>query len=260
MGVHGMKKSIRKSIVTATLIVSVLGSAMTVYAAPKTMADGTIFDAEYYAQANPDVVAALGTDENVLYQHYVTYGQYEGRLPYDSTSTETTTTISATTSAKPVTQETLDAANKKHNYYKKLSSDYVIASEQNAQWLAEMIMSNPELTTDYDKVAYATYIIAGVAAQLPYGRDSAGIYRSPASIFCTENYTCAGATRALGRVLDYMGYEWEHTYENQNHHQWCVLTMDGQVGYADGMAGLVGYGTHMAESMTQGSSYSYFVY
>jgi hypothetical protein len=259
-----MKKSIRKSIITATLVASVLGSAITVSAAPKAMADGTIFDAEYYAEANPDVTAVIGNDENALYQHYVNFGQYEGRLPYDTASvgasTEIATTVSTTTSAKPVTAETLAAADKKHNYYKKLSSDYVTASEQNAQWLAEMIMSNPELTTDYDKVAYATYIISSVAAELPYGRDSAGIYRSPASILCTENYTCAGATRALGRVLDYMGFEWEHTYENQNHHQWCVLTMDGQVGYADGMAGLVGYGTHMAEYMTQGSSYSYFVY
>ena len=30
--------------------------------------------------------------------------------------------------------------------------------------------------------------------------------------------------------------------ENQNCHQWCVLNMDGKLGYADGMSGLVGYG------------------
>lgn len=51
-------------------------------AAPKTMSDGGIFDAEYYAQNNPDVTAALGTDEEVLYQHYKTFGEKEGRLPY----------------------------------------------------------------------------------------------------------------------------------------------------------------------------------
>lgn len=50
-------------------------------AAPKKMADGTIFDAEYYANTYPDVRAALGTNETVLYQHYKNYGRAEGRKP-----------------------------------------------------------------------------------------------------------------------------------------------------------------------------------
>lgn len=49
-------------------------------AAPKTMADGTVFDAEFYAATYPDVVAVFGTDEALLYQHYVTNGKAEGRM------------------------------------------------------------------------------------------------------------------------------------------------------------------------------------
>lgn len=49
---------------------------------PKPMADGTFFDATYYAANNPDVVAAFGTDEAMLYNHYVLCGKAEGRLPY----------------------------------------------------------------------------------------------------------------------------------------------------------------------------------
>ena len=60
-----------------------LGSTMTAYAAPEVMPDGTVFDAEYYAQTYPDVVAALGTGTDALYQHYVIFGQLEGRLAYD---------------------------------------------------------------------------------------------------------------------------------------------------------------------------------
>jgi uncharacterized protein YkwD len=44
------------------------------------MPDGNVFDPEYYASANPDVVAALGTDPNMLYLHYTMYGRAEGRL------------------------------------------------------------------------------------------------------------------------------------------------------------------------------------
>ena len=71
----------RKRILTIALAtVMLVGSTMCVNAAPKTMADGGVFDAEYYAQNNPDVVAVFGTDENMLYQHYVLYGKQEGRL------------------------------------------------------------------------------------------------------------------------------------------------------------------------------------
>lgn len=59
-----------------------LGVKLDANAAPVTMPDGGTFDAEYYAQNNPDVVAILGTDANVLYQHYLTSGRLEGRKPY----------------------------------------------------------------------------------------------------------------------------------------------------------------------------------
>ena len=59
-------------------------------------------------------------------------------------------------------------------------------------------------------------------------------------------YSCAGATRALGLVLDCMGYQWTHVNENQYGHQWCSLYMDGQLGFADGQIGLAGYGEHWA--------------
>ncbi len=76
-----MKKTL-VAIMTATMV---LNSSLTVFAAPETMPDGTIFDAEYYAQNNPDVVAVLGTDKNVLYQHYLNFGKSEGRQAYKET-------------------------------------------------------------------------------------------------------------------------------------------------------------------------------
>ena len=74
-----MKKRFLLIMLTAMMT---LGSTMTVCAAPKTMPDGGTFDEEYYAKKYPDVVAALGTDENALYMHYNTFGKQEGRMPY----------------------------------------------------------------------------------------------------------------------------------------------------------------------------------
>ena len=88
----------KKFLATLTLIGAVVASPLTVLAAPQTMPDGTVFDAEYYAQSNPDVVAVLGTDAGVLYQHYVNFGKKEGRLPYAQSSAATTNAATMTLS------------------------------------------------------------------------------------------------------------------------------------------------------------------
>ncbi len=41
----------------------------------------------------------------------------------------------------------------------------------------------------------------------------------------------------------------QHVNENKWVHQWCILTMDGQTGYADGMGDIAGYG-EMVSGMT----------
>lgn len=89
----------------AVILAVTIMSGTTVFAAPKTMSDGGIFDPEYYAQQNPDVVAALGTDENILYQHYLNNGKSEGRLPYDpSTAANDQNSVSTTDTAPVVVQ------------------------------------------------------------------------------------------------------------------------------------------------------------
>lgn len=76
-----------KKMITAIMIMMVMAllNGTFVLASPETakvvLIDGVYvtFDAEYYAANNPDVVAALGKDADVLLQHYITSGQYEGR-------------------------------------------------------------------------------------------------------------------------------------------------------------------------------------
>ena len=63
-------------------IIIIASASIKSYAAPKQMADGNIFDAEFYANTYPDVVAVLGNNETVLYNHYMVSGNLEGRLPY----------------------------------------------------------------------------------------------------------------------------------------------------------------------------------
>lgn len=88
------------AVLTAVILAAV--PQITSQASPKKMSDGGIFDAEYYAEQNPDVVAAVGTSKAALYNHYETVGKSEGRLPYASASgsvTSTSTSTSTTASA-----------------------------------------------------------------------------------------------------------------------------------------------------------------
>ena len=71
----------KKILLTAAVIAFTLGFSLPVHAQPVELPDGTLFDPEYYAQANPDVAAVFGTDANLLYLHYVQFGKAEGRAP-----------------------------------------------------------------------------------------------------------------------------------------------------------------------------------
>ncbi len=81
-----LKGDIKMKRFLLAIVVSLLvfcGGNVKAEAAPKTMADGGVFDAEFYAVQYPDVAAVFGTDENMLYMHYTLCGQAEGRLPYN---------------------------------------------------------------------------------------------------------------------------------------------------------------------------------
>lgn len=71
----------RKRILAGIMALLCVVSSTTVYAAPEMKPDGTVFDAEYYAETYPDLKAAFGNDANALYNHYVMFGRAEGRQP-----------------------------------------------------------------------------------------------------------------------------------------------------------------------------------
>ena len=78
------RKKLQRIIATAAAgVLAFTAAPLSANAAAKVMPDGYAFDASYYAENNPDVASAIGTDENALYQHYENYGKNEGRFAYD---------------------------------------------------------------------------------------------------------------------------------------------------------------------------------
>ena len=131
-----------------------------------------------------------------------------------------------------------------HEYYKNITEDKIRESEAICWLEAALILNNPELDTDYKKVkaAYET-----VQKYMSYAGDKEPAdadYRSPAGVYTSGYWSCAGTTRAMGRLLDYMGYPWQHANPDKGQHQWCIVMMDGQIGCADPQGMVFHYGAH----------------
>ena len=115
-----------------------------------------------------------------------------------------------------------------------------------AQQIANEVLADKSLTTDLAKVQKAAQKVAGYASRCRYTMEG-DYYASAYGVFIKGEYSCAGTARALGMVLECMGYSWKHVNEDGYTHQWVELTMDGQHGWADAfptLGGQAGYGAY----------------
>lgn len=89
-----MKKKILMAMFATMMTMGLMSTGLTAHAAELPAADAQaqvvkqqlnaqviaqVFDATYYAEKNPDVVAVVGTDATMLMNHYMNNGIYEGR-------------------------------------------------------------------------------------------------------------------------------------------------------------------------------------
>ena len=126
-----------------------------------------------------------------------------------------------------------------HKYYKHLTAEQGAQADAIAKAIAQDALANGG-TTDREKIAYASQRVMEYLEKGTYGNDADYHYRSPYGVFVSGRWTCAGATRALGRVLDFMGYTWYHAGEDQWDHQWVCVKMDGEYGSVDPQLGAQG--------------------
>lgn len=136
-----------------------------------------------------------------------------------------------------------EAAN---NAPKSSTSSNVSSTYAEALAVAQSIADGIGPGTDLERVSAAAQAVSAYYSRGVH-KESGPYYSTPYGVFIAGESSCAGCTRALGMVLSCMGYSWEHVNENQWTHQWVRLTMDGQIGYADGQVGWAGYGSHPVE-------------
>ncbi len=253
---QSIRRQIRRLLPALILAVSVLGSDIPVCAAPRRMTDGGLFDPEFYAAAYPDVRAAFGTDPQALYRHYQVYGIREGRLPYAAgnfavaAQTAAVNTIAASKSQRvklqrrEIEEEQLQSPylGITHDYYSGISSQGRKEADTAAAVIADDILANTSYTTDYDRVSAAAQTVAYFCGRNYYAVDEEGIAYTAYGALAGGVSNGTGAALALGRILEFMGYPWYHSGANSASHQWVLVYMDGQLGYADGLNGNTGFG------------------
>lgn len=144
------------------------GSSMTALAVPLTMSDGTVFDAEYYAQHNSDVVAVYGTDTAALFSHYQSYGRAEGRAPAEEGA------VSAGVFVDESQKEQKKAEQTQQSQADKSQSDKTEQSGTKTQDGAEEKKTDEELT-DEERLAqyYGESVFIGDSIMLGFRNYSA---------------------------------------------------------------------------------------
>ncbi len=145
------------------------------------------------------------------------------------------------------------AAKSKHSYYgKNLSAAQRQEADDYCYAIAQYVLTDPQFAnmSDLEKIDIAAKIVASRCSQINYGKDANKNYKTPYGVAVQGIYTCAGSTRTMGRVLEYMGIEWAHVNENENNHQWCVFYLNGVLCCADGMGGFATYGNGVSYAFT----------
>ena len=220
----------------------------------------------YYYLNYQDLRDAYGTDANKLIEHWVVFGKKEkrvaNRLIGDSTEYVVPTgdtgvviipkakhgnggmtydqEVIARSYAKQIA-EGINKAIEEVNASKSKSS-----SSSSSKKSSSSSSSSKNTVKDIEKVAYAAGVINAYCAQGTYTTEGK-IYRTAYGVFVGGEYSCAGATRALGLVLDYLGITWVHKNANTWNDQWCQVIVDGKEGYADAISASAGYGKHPNE-------------
>lgn len=138
------------------------------------------------------------------------------------------------------------SVNRDPQHYKGLTAAQAAQADAVAKAIAEKAMAEGG-ETDREKIYYAAQMVDQYVKRCTYGNDDNKYYRSPYGVFVEGVFTCAGATRAMGRVLEFMGYKWYHPGENQWDHQWVVVKMDGEYAWIDvqKIDVFMGFGNHM---------------
>ena len=243
----------------ATLKIHAGDDPYTAFSKATTVYNGVDYKAEYnplyYYLNYGDLRAAYGATPDKLIEHWVIFGKKEGRVANRLIGDSTEFVV-------PTGDKDVIVIPKTKHDNGGMTYDQEIQARNIAKQIAEAIekaadggdssgsskskSSKKKNIKDVEKVAYAAGIVKAYCDLGTY-TTKGKMYRTAYGVFIGGEYSCAGATRALGLILDYLGISWVHKNINTWEDQWCQVIVDGKEGYGDGISATAGYGKHPNE-------------
>ena len=220
------RNKMMKAVLAMAVAVGVMLPSAKVMAAEK-------FDPAFYAAAYPDVAAVLGTDANVLYNHYITCGMAEGRRAYaGAAGGETVDGIADTAAAIPGVSFPGIVPLKDLPHYNDLKD--TMTDEEFAEVYNDLVplMLMVKGLNPSEQVIFVDYLLTEsyTSGEVVYSNAVPNFSNAYGFIY----YGAAddsGCVRTAGLMFDMLGIEWEHAairYNAMILHHWCIVTVDGQ--------------------------------
>jgi hypothetical protein len=245
----------------------------------------------YYFLNYADLRAAFGADPAKLVEHYALYGIKEKRVANQEITRGAHSWGSSNEYIVPSYQLTSNQQNgmvvipeQLHNnggMNRRQDTEARNVAKQLAQSIYATVMlannpvnnnnnnnntnnntNNTPVISEIQMLAYATGIVnayckAGTElTRVQVEQTNSKVYRTAYGVFCAHEFTSAGATRALGLIVDYLDeiihqnfpdaapLKWVHVGANTWGLQYCQLACDNHEAYADALNGIAGYGKH----------------
>ena len=259
----------------------------------------------YYFLNYNDLRIAYGADPAKLVEHYALFGIKENRVANRQITRGAHSWGSSNEYIVPSNQLTSNQSNgmtvipeQLHNnggMNKRQDVEARSVAKQLADSIYEIVMlaNNPEdsnknssssssskeekkpVINEIQMVAYATGVVqayckAGTElTREEVAASNSKVYRTAYGVFCAHEFTSAGATRALGLILDYLDADihrdypdappikWVHVNANTWNLQFCQIACNNHEAYADAINGIAGYGKHPTQGGVEKDIQSY---
>ncbi len=222
----------------------------------------------YYYLNYEDLREAYGTDANKLIEHYVIFGKKEKRVANKLIGDYTDYVVPTGDAGVTIIQKTkhdnggmtYDQEVMARGIAKQIATAIENAATASQTSSTSSTSTSTSSTTktikDVEKVAYAAGVVNAYCQQGTFTTEGK-IYRTAYGVFIGGQYSSAGATRALGLILDYLGITWVHKNINTWEDQYCQVIVDGKEGYGDGISATAGYGKHPNEGGKEKDAVTY---
>ncbi len=139
-----------------------------------------------------------------------------------STTAKPSTTTPSTTEKPSTTKPSTSTTAKPNSWREGETEEHYNAALKVAKKIADEVRAEVGKEKSLKQIAFATDKVAEYYDKCSYD-DTKVVNWSAWGVFIGKEASCAGATKALGMVLEQLGFEWEHMYEHSKGHQFCKV-------------------------------------